>query len=82
MRFRSHIWIATIALAGAVSCKPRGEEASATQASAASAGQAAIADGSSPKSIARIALDSKDHTTLVAASRRQACLTRWPMPDH
>jgi uncharacterized surface protein with fasciclin (FAS1) repeats len=48
------------------SCAPR-REGPPPGAPAQTAGQAAVADEGSQKSVARIALDSQDHTTLVTA---------------
>ena len=56
----------TMLLAAAVvACSPSGESGAA--ASGATGGQASVADNESQQDIVRIAVGSKDHTTLVAA---------------
>ena len=61
--------LAAISLALIAACKPAADGASAGAPAAASAGGAQLAssDAGSPPTIARIASDSKDHTTLAAA---------------
>jgi uncharacterized surface protein with fasciclin (FAS1) repeats len=55
-----------VSLALSLACKPK-ESAPSGGDSAPAAGLAAVADASSPKTIAAIAVGSTDHTTLVAA---------------
>ena len=58
----------TLLFAAAVTaCAPSGENASSGGAAAASGGQASVADTDSDPDVVRIAVGSKDHTTLVAA---------------
>jgi uncharacterized surface protein with fasciclin (FAS1) repeats len=65
-------WLAiSVLLAGVVSCAPKGEEAPAAESggntSPAPGGQAAVQDDESQPNVVRVAVGSKDHTTLVTA---------------
>jgi uncharacterized surface protein with fasciclin (FAS1) repeats len=55
-----------------ISCnnKPAGETTTATDAAETTAGQAAVQDDVSMKDVVKIAVGSKDHTTLVAALKQ------------
>ena len=56
-----------LSLALSLACKPKESAPAAAAESTTGVGLAAVADASSPKTIAAIALGSQDHTTLVAA---------------
>ena len=67
MRISRLVQYTFLMVAAVSACAPSGDSASSGGAAPASGGQASVADSESQPDVVRIAVGSKDHTTLVAA---------------
>jgi uncharacterized surface protein with fasciclin (FAS1) repeats len=67
MRATRSTYRTTLLAVAIVACSPPAESGSAAGAASGTAGQASVADNESQPDIVRIAVGSKDHTTLVTA---------------